>query len=82
MGHSELDAQEIKKEPFFQSINWIKLEKKEIESPMKPKVQSKDDCTNFDDAFLVEEVVDTPVDSKHIDDPKYEGFTFTRTKME
>ncbi len=39
------DAAEIKKHPFFRSIDWDKLFKKEVEPTFKPKVKSEADIS-------------------------------------
>merc|ERR1711937_953755 len=38
----------IKKAGFFRTINWGKSYRKEIEPPMRPKVLSKTDTSNFE----------------------------------
>lgn len=76
-----MDAEEIKKEPFFKSIDWTAMAKREIEPPIKPTVKSDDDYSNFDKMFLSEEVVDTPVEKAFSKVDKYEGFTYARTDI-
>ena len=45
LGSSEADVEEIKAHPFFSSIDWDKLYKKEIDPPFKPKVQTDTEQT-------------------------------------
>ena len=42
---------DIKNHPFFKDIDWIKLEKKEITPPYKPKIKYAGDVGNFDTMF-------------------------------
>lgn len=42
------DAEEIKSHPFFADINWDLMMKKQIPTPYKPLLDSKDDTKHFD----------------------------------
>jgi len=48
--------EEIKNHPFFKSINWKKLVKKEITPPFKPQVKDVTDTSNFDPEFTEQSV--------------------------
>ncbi|KAJ8258621.1 hypothetical protein COCON_G00176330 [Conger conger] len=75
----------IRMHPFFRTINWTALEKRQIEPPFKPKVKSHNDCSNFDREFLCEKARLTHGDKSFIDsmDPKaFAGFSFVNPKME
>ena len=52
------NVKEIKNHPFFESIDWVKLEKKEITPPFKPKIKFQGDVRNFDKMFT-----DIPINS-------------------
>jgi len=45
------DAEELKRHPFFDDIDWIALTKKKITPPFKPKLKSETDTSNFDPEF-------------------------------
>ena len=45
------DAEELKRHPFFQDIDWDALTKKLITPPFKPKLKSETDTSNFDPEF-------------------------------
>ena len=82
IGSSEEDAKEIMRHGFFATIDWLKLAKRELAAPFKPKITSDDDYKNFDPMFLNEDVKDTPADA--IIDKKasnFDGFTFNADKM-
>ncbi|XP_041080850.1 protein kinase C delta type-like isoform X2 [Polyodon spathula] len=75
----------IKTHPFFKTINWIALEKREVEPPFKPKVKSPEDCSNFDKEFLNEKPRLSHTDKNLIDSmdqTAFSGFSFINPKME
>ena len=45
------NVKDIKNHKFFESIDWVKLEKKEITPPFKPKIRYQGDVRNFDKMF-------------------------------
>lgn len=45
------DAEELKRHPFFNDIDWEALTKKLITPPFKPKLKSETDTSNFDPEF-------------------------------
>jgi serum/glucocorticoid-regulated kinase 2 len=59
-------AEEIKKHPFFKSIDFKKLSTKQIQPPFKPNVQSAIDCSNVDEVFTAEDPVDSVVEGSKI----------------
>jgi serum/glucocorticoid-regulated kinase 2 len=78
LGSSEKDVEELQVHPFFASIDWDKMLRKEIDPPYKPKVKTGDtDVSNFDNTFVSEPVVDSFVeDPKLSDNGGFDGFTF------
>ncbi|QDZ17804.1 protein kinase [Chloropicon primus] len=61
LGSGEGDVEEIKAHPFFESIDWDKLYKREVETPFKPQVGSDTDVQNFDSCFTNEIARDSVV---------------------
>uniref|UniRef100_A0A1B6EJE7 Ribosomal protein S6 kinase n=2 Tax=Cuerna arida TaxID=1464854 RepID=A0A1B6EJE7_9HEMI len=51
---------EIKKHPFFATIDWDKLLRKEIQPPFKPAVSRADDAFYFDSEFTSKSPKDSP----------------------
>ena len=45
------NVEDIKNHEFFKDIDWVKLEKKEINPPYKPKIRFPGDVGNFDTMF-------------------------------
>ncbi|XP_015203647.1 protein kinase C delta type isoform X2 [Lepisosteus oculatus] len=75
----------VKAHPFFKTINWNALEKKEVEPPFKPKVKAPNDCSNFDREFLGEKPRLSHSDKNFIDSMDqlaFQGFSFINPKME
>jgi len=79
LGGGPDDAKSIKQHPFFATIDFAKLEKKEVTSPWKPNVSSETDVSNFDPEFTSETPIVTPSDYTLSDgkDTAFEGFTYT-----
>ncbi len=55
MGSGSNGSDAIKRHPFFKSINWGKLDRREIESKFKPAVDDHRDTQNFDKLWTVSE---------------------------
>jgi len=73
-------AGEICDHPFFKSISWERLERKDIEPPFKPKVRHILDVQYFDSAFTIEKPQLTPVDKDilaSMDQAQFRGFSYT-----
>lgn len=75
----------IRTHPFFKTINWTLLEKRELEPPFKPKVKSPGDYSNFDQEFLGEKPRLSFTDKNLIDSmdqAAFSGFSFINPKFE
>jgi len=59
------DPQDIKTHPWFKNIDWVKLQKLEINPPFIPSVKSADDVSNIDEEFLREKVDADEDDDEH-----------------
>jgi len=73
------DPSEIKKHPYFASINWDDLYAKKITPPFIPDVKGSHDISQIDPVFIGEMPVITPSEHTAIDkeDLKtFEGFTY------
>jgi protein-serine/threonine kinase len=51
LGSSENEFEEITKHKFFNGIDWVKLENKEIKPSFIPKITDMEDVSNFDKQF-------------------------------
>ncbi|XP_048878492.1 protein kinase C delta type-like [Brienomyrus brachyistius] len=75
----------IRMHPFFKTMNWTSLEKREVEPPFKPKVKAPNDCSNFDREFLSEKPRLSLSDKNLIDSmdqTAFDGFSFVNPNME
>jgi serine/threonine protein kinase len=63
IGFGVRDAEELMEHPFFDSIDWEKLAKKEVKPPYIPKTKRIDDLRHIDPLFKEEKVEDTPATS-------------------
>ncbi|NXC18140.1 KPCD kinase, partial [Corythaeola cristata] len=75
----------IRDHPFFKTINWTVLEKREVDPPFKPKVKSASDYNNFDREFLSEKPKLSYSDKNLIesmDQSAFDGFSFINPKFE
>jgi RAC serine/threonine-protein kinase len=60
LGGSESDAREIMQHPFFASIDWERIYRKEVQAPFIPDLTSDIDTSYFDQEFTREPVQLTP----------------------
>lgn len=80
LGMPACSAGPIRVQPFFKTINWERLEKRELEPPFKPKIKSANDVSYFDTDFTMEKACLTPPDKdllKTLDQDVFDGFSFT-----
>lgn len=88
LGSGPEDAEEIKRQLFFSSIEWDKLFRGEIEPPWVPSIQNRLDTSQFDKEFTNMPIFSpqsmqrgasgfgtTPAENP------FEGFTFTDSKL-
>ena len=59
LGTGERDGKEIQEHGFFTGLDFVKLEKKELKPPFKPKVAGADDTSQIDEEFTQEKPKDT-----------------------
>lgn len=80
LGHGVSGSEAVKRHPFFRSINWAKLEKREVESKFRPIVGDSKDTNNFDKLWTDQPPEDspcgTPRDVQQKDEFIFKGFTY------
>jgi serine/threonine protein kinase len=62
------DAAELKEHPFFKSIDWSALARKEVSPPFKPVVESDESTSNFDPEFTSADISHVGVNELNLDD--------------
>ncbi|ROT74847.1 putative ribosomal protein S6 kinase alpha-1-like isoform X1 [Penaeus vannamei] len=60
LGAGPEGVEELKRHPFFASIDWVKLYNKDCEPPFKPAVSKADDTFYFDQEFTTRTPRDSP----------------------
>ncbi|NWU19263.1 KS6A2 kinase, partial [Dyaphorophyia castanea] len=75
-------VEEIKRHPFFVSIDWNKLYRKEIKPPFKPAVGRPEDTFHFDPEFTSRTPTDSPgvppsANAHHL----FRGFSFVASNL-
>ncbi|KOB71537.1 Serine/threonine-protein kinase N2 [Operophtera brumata] len=60
LGSSERDAEDVKKQAFFRSVNWEQLLLRKVKPPFVPTINNLEDVSNFDSEFTSEHAVLTP----------------------
>uniref|UniRef100_A0A3B1JTD6 Protein kinase C n=1 Tax=Astyanax mexicanus TaxID=7994 RepID=A0A3B1JTD6_ASTMX len=69
---------------FFSTIDWDKLNQRELEPPFKPRIKTPEDVNNFDPDFTQEEAILTPIlDSviPPINQEEFCNFSFTSSEI-
>ncbi|KAI9508893.1 AGC/Akt protein kinase [Russula earlei] len=72
-------AEEIKRHPFFEKIDWRRLAQKKIQPPFKPSVRGPVDVSNFDTVFTAEQPLDSVVEGSQLSQTvqaQFEGFSY------
>ncbi|KAK7167011.1 hypothetical protein R3I94_001418 [Phoxinus phoxinus] len=60
LGSGEKDAEDIRKQPFFRSMDWDALLQRRVPPPFVPALTGKEDVSNFDSEFTNEAPTLTP----------------------
>jgi p70 ribosomal S6 kinase len=72
-------AEDIKKHPFFKTINWVKLERGEVQSTFKPTVKCSMSVENFDKIWTDQKPEDSPCGTPSASaDAMFRGFTYVQ----
>ncbi|XP_020107996.1 serine/threonine-protein kinase AtPK2/AtPK19-like [Ananas comosus] len=78
LGSGPSGCTEIKNHKWFKSINWRKLEARQIQPSFCPTVAGKHCVANFDEQWTNMPVLDSPVASPVAGDSNFEGFSYVR----
>jgi len=85
LGSKDKEASDVRGHAFFKSIDWGKLNRKEIDAPFKPKVKNEACLDNIDKVFTQEKAIDSVVEDSQIGDAAngghFDDFTFVGTSM-
>ncbi|KAE8709789.1 Serine/threonine-protein kinase AtPK2/AtPK19 [Hibiscus syriacus] len=73
-----LGSEEVKRHKWFKSINWRKLEGREIRPSFLPKVAGNHCVANFEECWTSMPVTDSPVASPTFGENPFKGYTYVR----
>lgn len=76
LGGNSKSADEIKRHPFFNGINWQDLKRKRRKAPFKPRITCEDDTGNFSEEFTKLSVVDSPAPVPPNTDRLFRGYSY------
>ncbi|XVF81920.1 hypothetical protein PTKIN_Ptkin16aG0001300 [Pterospermum kingtungense] len=78
LGSGQGGSGEIKRHKWFKSINWKKLEAREIKPSFLPEVAGNHCVANFEECWTNMPVLDSPVASPTFGENPFKGFTYVR----
>ncbi|XP_066254452.1 ribosomal protein S6 kinase alpha-5-like isoform X1 [Euwallacea similis] len=76
LGGGEEDAKELKRHPFFKTLDWDKLARKEISAPFVPVIRNELDVSNFSDEFTTMPPTDSPAVVPPNYDKIFKGYSY------
>jgi len=73
----------IKQHSFFGSINWEKLERREVQPEFRPQIGSATDVRNFEREFIEESTKLSQIDAKltQHQQTEFRGFSFVNDEF-
>ncbi|KAL2549945.1 Serine/threonine-protein kinase AtPK2/AtPK19 [Forsythia ovata] len=78
LGTGPRGSDEIKGHRWFKSINWKKLDAREIQPSFLPLVAGKHCVANFDERWTNMPLLDSPVASPKCDENPFKGFSYVK----
>ncbi|KAK1311749.1 Serine/threonine-protein kinase AtPK2/AtPK19 [Acorus calamus] len=78
LGSGPGGSQEIKNHKWFKSINWRKLDAREIQPSFRPNVAGQLCIANFEERWTNMPLQDSPISSPVSADSNFNGFTYVR----
>ncbi|KAF9595879.1 hypothetical protein IFM89_005365 [Coptis chinensis] len=78
LGSGPSGSEEIKHHKWFKTINWKKLEAREIHPSFCPEVAGKHCTSNFDERWTNMSLLDSPASSPVATENSFVGFTYVR----
>lgn len=79
LGCSSSGERDVKDHPYYRTIDWDELAKKNVKPPFVPKSKSKDITSNFDPEFTANKTQFTKIDKRiiaQIDQTVFDGFDY------
>merc|ERR1712066_692467 len=79
LGGGPGSGDEVKSHPFFMSMDWSKLDQRQVAPPFKPVIDGKADVKYFEKEFVHQPVVNSEVGEGGQDNAHFQGFTYAGT---
>ncbi|TPX64063.1 hypothetical protein SpCBS45565_g06148 [Spizellomyces sp. 'palustris'] len=78
LGGGRLDAEEVKRHPYFAGVDWQAFMERRVTPPWIPTIRHATDVSNFDPEFTREKPVLTPINSvlSATDQNEFKDFTY------
>uniref|UniRef100_W5N9G8 Ribosomal protein S6 kinase n=1 Tax=Lepisosteus oculatus TaxID=7918 RepID=W5N9G8_LEPOC len=76
LGSGPSGAEEVKKHPFYQKINWEDLAAKKVTAPFKPVIRDELDVSNFAEEFTEMDPTYSPAALPQNSDRIFQGYSF------
>ncbi|KAM6912769.1 ribosomal protein S6 kinase alpha-5 isoform 2-T2 [Xenentodon cancila] len=76
LGSGPSGAENVKKQPFYQKINWEDLAAKKVPAPFKPVIRDELDVSNFADEFTEMDPTYSPAALPQNCDRIFQGYSF------
>ncbi|XP_063630470.1 ribosomal protein S6 kinase alpha-4-like isoform X2 [Cydia splendana] len=76
LGGGDSDADELKRHPFFQNLDWDAVARREITAPFVPALEHAADTRNFADEFTRMPPTDSPAQAPKHSDKLFLGYSY------
>lgn len=76
LGGGESDAEELKRHPFFQNLDWDAVARREVPAPFVPALEHAADTRNFADEFTRMPPTDSPAHAPKHSDKLFLGYSY------
>ncbi|XP_050357899.1 ribosomal protein S6 kinase alpha-5-like isoform X1 [Nymphalis io] len=76
LGGGEDDAEELKRHPFFQNLDWEAVARREVPAPFVPQLSHAADTCNFADEFTRMPPTDSPAQAPKHHDKLFLGYSY------
>lgn len=77
LGSGSRSGEEIKSHKWFKSVNWNKLEAREVRPSFVPDVAGKHCVANFEERWTSMPLLDSPASTPKKDDTTFSKFSYT-----